>query len=59
MRNKTWYEVKIIGGGSNTIGCMHPFTEETVLAKVRSLGLACIVKYKFEEIYKGAKVWVE
>ena len=58
MREKTWYEVKIIGGDAEHYS-YYPFTEETVLAKVRSSGLANHVKLKFEEIYKGAKVWVE
>lgn len=43
-KEKTWYEVKVDG--------------ET-LAKVKSKGLAHLVKEKFAEIYKGKTVTVE
>lgn len=43
-KEKTWYEVKVDG--------------ET-LAKVKSKGLANIVKARFAEIYKGKLITVE
>lgn len=43
MKEKTWYEVTVNG--------------ET-LAKVKSKGLAFLVKKYFEEIYKGSEVGV-
>jgi len=58
MRKKIWYEVKIIGGDTEHYS-YSPFLEATVLAKVRSEGLAYQVKCKFEELYVGAKIWVE
>lgn len=44
MKEKVWWEVKVDG--------------ET-LAKVKSKGLAQLVKVKFAEIYKGKTVTVE
>lgn len=46
--NKVWYEIRITCGWKS--GMSHPMDDE-VVAKVKSEGLAQIVKQKFQEIY--------
>lgn len=58
MKEKIWYEVKI-----SCQNCMaeQPDLNGETLAKVKSKGLAYLVKQLFENIYKDhqPKVWIE
>ncbi len=47
MKNKTWYEIYGKGPAGN---------EPTLLAKVKSKGLACIIATQLKEIYQEVSV---
>ena len=50
MANKVWYQIEVECIKSNASYSME-VGEKTVVAKVKSMGLACHVAYAMEKVY--------